>query len=44
MAPLAEMILGRGNGQQDQQQQADHAKSANRMAEQRLPERRRIFR
>ena len=37
MAPFAEVILGRCNGQRNQQQQADHAKSANRMAEQRLP-------
>ena len=43
--PLAEVILSRCDGQGYQQEQADHAKSANRVTEQRLPHRRqRIFR
>ena len=38
VAPFAEVILGRCDGQRYQQQQADHAKRAHRMAEQRLPQ------
>src|SRR5271157_5346324 len=33
VTPFTEVILGRCNGQRNQQQQAYHAKSANRMAE-----------
>ncbi len=40
MAPFAEVVLSRRDGQRNQQQQADHAKSAHGMAEQRLPQRR----
>lgn len=44
MTPFTEVILGRRNGQRNQKQEADRAKSANRMAEQRLPQgRKRIF-
>ncbi len=37
-APFTEVILRRCNGQRYQQQQADHAEGAHRMAEQRLPQ------
>ena len=37
VTPFTEVVLRRRDGQRNQQQQADHAKSANRMAEQRLP-------
>ena len=39
MAPLAEVILRRSDGELDQQQHADHAKSANGITKERLPER-----
>lgn len=38
VTPFTEVVLSRCNGQRNQQQEADHAKSANRMAEQRLPQ------
>jgi hypothetical protein len=38
VAPFAEVVLSRSYGEKNQQQQADHTKSANRMAEQLLPQ------
>ena len=43
MTPFTEVVLSRRNGQRNQQQEAEHAKSANRMAEQRLPHGRQRF-
>lgn len=43
VAPFTEVILRRCDGQRNQKQQADRAKSSNRMAEQRLPYGRRVL-